>query len=65
MLRFIGFYDYTVILTYMSLISSVLGMVLARREAFGAAVICLVTAGLCDAFDGTVNIVLFHDSIDL
>ena len=54
MLRFIGFYDYTVVLTYMSLISSVLGMVLARREAFGAAVICLAVAGLCDAFDGTV-----------
>ena len=51
---FIGFYDYTVILTYMSLISSVLGMVLARREAFVGAVVCLVVAGLCDAFDGTV-----------
>ena len=52
--RFIGFYDYTVILTYMSLISSFLGMVLARREAFGAAVLCLVISGICDAFDGAV-----------
>ena len=52
--RFIGFYDYTVILTYMSLVSSFLGMVLARREAFGAAIICLVVSGICDAFDGAV-----------
>ena len=52
--RFIGFYDYTVILTYMSLVSSFLGMILARREAFGAAIICLVVSGICDAFDGAV-----------
>jgi len=52
--RFIGFYDYTVILTYMSLISSVLGTVLAHREAFGAAILCLLISGICDAFDGTV-----------
>ena len=29
-MRFIGFYDYTVILTYMSLVSAVLGMVFAH-----------------------------------
>ena len=53
-MRFIGFYDYTVILTYTSLISAVLGMVFAHRGAFGAAMLCLFLSGFCDAFDGTV-----------
>ena len=54
MLRFIGFYDYTVILTYMSLVSAVLGMVFAHKGVFGAAMLCLFLSGFCDAFDGTV-----------
>ena len=53
-MRFIGFYDYTVILTYMSLVSAVLGMVFAHQGAFGAAMLCLFLSGFCDAFDGTV-----------
>lgn len=54
MLRFIGFYDYTVILTYVSLLSAVLGMHLASKERFTAAICCLLLSGLCDAFDGIV-----------
>ena len=54
MLRFIGFYDYTVILTYMSLFSAVLGMVKAAEGAHTAAILCLIVSGICDAFDGTV-----------
>ena len=54
MLRFIGFYDYTVVLTYMSLVSAVLGMVFAHKGLFGAAMLCLFFSGFCDAFDGTV-----------
>lgn len=54
MLRFIGFYDYTVILTYMSLISAFLGMIFASQGNFVAAVLCLMASGVCDAFDGTV-----------
>ena len=54
MLRFIGFYDYTVILTYMSLVSAVLGMTFANRGMYSAAVLCLLASGVCDAFDGTV-----------
>ena len=53
-MRFIGFYDYTVILTYMSLLSACCGMVLASRERFTAAVLCLLVSGICDAFDGVV-----------
>lgn len=53
-MKFIGFYDYTVILTYVSLVCSVLGMTLANREMFHGAVACLLAAGICDAFDGTI-----------
>lgn len=54
MLKFLGVYDYTVILTYLSLISAVTGMTLASKGRFTAAVLCLLLSGLCDAFDGTV-----------
>lgn len=54
MLRLIGVYDYTVILTYLSLCSAVLGMILADRGRFSAAVFCVCFSGVCDAFDGMV-----------
>lgn len=53
-MRFIGFYDYTVILTYLSLVSAFQGMVFANKGLFGAAMLCLFLSGFCDAFDGTV-----------
>ena len=40
MMKLIGFYDYTVILTYISLVSSVIGMVKAAAGSFGAAIFC-------------------------
>ena len=54
MLRFIGVYDYTVILTYMSVFSAVVGMIFTADGRFTAAVLCLMFSGLCDAFDGAV-----------
>ena len=54
MLRFIGVYDYTVILTYLSLCSALTGMILSSRDSFTAAIICLMFSGFCDAFDGIV-----------
>lgn len=53
-MHFIGFYDYTVILTYLSLASAFVGMCLAGQGSFTGAIICLLLSGLCDAFDGTV-----------
>ena len=53
-MRFIGFYDYTVILTYLSVASAVVGMIFAHKGIFGAAMLCLFLSGFCDAFDGTV-----------
>ena len=53
-MKFIGFYDYTVILTYMSLISAFVGMCLAGQGSFTGSILCLMLSGFCDAFDGTV-----------
>ena len=55
----IGYYNYTVILTYLSLISSVIGMFFAAGYSDmnshpEYAIICLMVSGLCDMFDGKV-----------
>ena len=52
--KFIGVYDYTVVLTYISLVSSIIGIMKAVEGKFSAAVICLMISGFCDAFDGVV-----------
>ena len=49
---FIGFYNYTVVLTYMSLLSSIVGMTEALDVRFGNAIACLVVSGICDMLDG-------------
>lgn len=54
MIRFIGVYDYTVILTFISLISSIFGMTQAIHGDYKAAIFCLAFSGACDAFDGRV-----------
>lgn len=54
MIRFIGVYDYTVILTYISLIFSVCGMTRAIHGDYKTAVFCLALSGICDAFDGRI-----------
>ena len=53
-MKFIGFYDYTVILTYLSLISGVVGMKMASDGRLGIAICCLLFSGFCDMFDGVV-----------
>lgn len=53
-MKFIGFYDYTVILTYLSLVSAIVGVISASHGRFTAAVLCVVVSGICDAFDGMV-----------
>lgn len=54
MIRLIGVYDYTVILTFLSLISSVFGMTQAIHGDYKTAILCLALSGICDAFDGRV-----------
>ena len=50
----VGFYNYTVILTYIGLLSSPLGIFLAFTGNLGSAVICLLFSGMCDMFDGKI-----------
>lgn len=50
----IGYYNYTVILTNLSLISSVFGIYMAMRGHVETAVYCLMVSGFCDMFDGKV-----------
>ena len=53
-MKFIGVYDYTVILTYMSLISGIIGIRLAYGGQIMWAMLCLGISGICDMFDGVV-----------
>ncbi|HPU63560.1 MAG TPA: CDP-alcohol phosphatidyltransferase family protein [Mobilitalea sp.] len=50
----IGFYDYTVVLTYLSLLFSVFGITQAINGRFRTAIVCLALSGLCDMLDGKV-----------
>ena len=50
----IGVYDYTVILTYISLSITVIGMTQAIEKHFKIAIVCLALSGLCDMFDGKI-----------
>ena len=50
----LGFYDYTVVLTYISLGISIVGMTRALEGHFRVAILCLALSGLCDMFDGKV-----------
>lgn len=54
MIKLIGFYDYTVILTYLSLLSSIIGIYNASIGNITVSIICLIISGICDAFDGIV-----------
>ena len=50
----IGFYNYTVWLTFIGMLSSVTGIGLAVQGRIVPAVICLMFSGFCDMFDGIV-----------
>ena len=50
----IGFFDYTVVLTYISMIISMYGITLCADGHFKRAIVCLALSGLCDMFDGKV-----------
>ena len=50
----IGFYNYTVILTYMAVMSAVVGITQLFKGRLLWAIVCLMLAGCCDMFDGKV-----------
>ncbi len=50
----LGVYNYTVILTYIGMLTGLAGIGLAMRGGLPWALLCLLLAGLCDMFDGTI-----------
>ena len=50
----LGFYNYTVVLTYIGMLVGFAGIMQAMEGKFHCALVCLMVAGLCDMFDGTV-----------
>jgi CDP-diacylglycerol--serine O-phosphatidyltransferase len=50
----LGYYNYTVILTYLGMLVSFTGIVSALQGNLQTALLCLMVSGLCDMFDGKI-----------
>ena len=50
----IGYYNYSVIVTYLGLLTGIYGMNLALTGRIRGAIICLLICGLCDMMDGAI-----------
>lgn len=62
---FIGKWNKSVILTYLGLVFSIIGIYFALYEGkILYALSCLMLAGVCDAFDGTVARMCERDSVE-
>lgn len=52
--KIIGFYDYTVVLTYLGLALAFFGIIHVLKGNYLPSIMCLMGAGICDMFDGAV-----------
>lgn len=52
--KVVGYWHYGVILTYLSVISAIVGMFLSVAVSPLWGVVCLFVSGICDSFDGIV-----------
>lgn len=52
--KMLGYYDYTVVLTYCGMLSAFWGILYVISEQYPEAIFCLMLAGICDMFDGAV-----------
>lgn len=52
--KLLGYYDYTVILTYCGMLFSFFGLLRVIGQDYWNAVLYLMLAGICDMFDGAV-----------
>ena len=50
----IGFYDLSVLLTYIGIAFAVIGICMAFRGELAISMVCLIISGFCDMTDGTV-----------
>lgn len=53
-IRLLGYYNYTVILTYIGMLTGFAGIICALENNIFGAVMCLMAAGFCDMFDGAI-----------
>lgn len=52
--RLCGYYNYTVVLTYLGMLVGFTGITFIMDGKIRQAIICLMVAGICDMFDGTI-----------
>ena len=52
--KVLGYYNYTVVLTYIGMLCGFTGIVCAMEKNFYASLVCLLVAGVCDMFDGAI-----------
>ena len=52
--KLVGYYDYTVVLTYCGMLFAFMGILHSIGHEYWRALFCLMIAGVCDMFDGTV-----------
>ena len=52
--KLLGYYNYTVVLTYIGMLAAFYGIIRAIACDFRGSIFCLLVAGVCDMFDGLV-----------
>lgn len=52
--KLLGYYNYTVVLTYLGMLFGFTGIALVFDGSYHNALLCLMFAGVCDMFDGAV-----------
>lgn len=57
----LGFYNYTVILTYLGMVISFLGITASLNGGLHLALVCLMISGVCDMFDGKIASTMERD----
>lgn len=52
--KLLGYYNYTVVLTYIGMLTAFAGIIYIYTDNVFGALVCLMTAGFCDMFDGAI-----------
>ena len=52
--KLLGYYNYTVVLTYIGMLAGFTGIVYTYENNVFKALVCLMIAGFCDMFDGAI-----------
>lgn len=50
----LGYYNYTVVLTYIGMLAAFTGILMVIGKNFPTAIVCLLISGVCDMFDGKI-----------